>query len=1182
MTEGAHFLAVKPLSVKTTRASCADAVILNVMRHNARELQAEIGVGADSGIDASRIHLNVTLHGPATADGVASAARDAMREHGIVAPRKNATLGIEIVASLPAGLLIDHLAYFRDTAAWAQRHYRVPLLSAIVHNDESSPHLHLVLLPVRDGKLVGSELLGNRATMKAMQKDFHEQVAKQYGLRMPAAKKRHSAAQRAAGIALLRETLQANSGLTEEAIEALLVPHTRNPEPLLVALGLAMPAPVVKGSFVATMTRKVRPEGPGRTYKKSPIGHLRAQTADGFLPENENSYALLGDCISTPNFPPSANPSSASNSAPGQQASSSPATSQSTTDQQRERSTTGAAVPPPGQQGSDEMDSQCTAGDILSFEGIPEAGELCTVVAPLLDAGRRQASTGVQNILHTPLVVGTNPASNLTASASTSPAPAPRKRATKPPVAAAGRPAAKRAAGTALSVGHGEQHEQLPAQQQAGQHPGAPVHASVRTPDSFLRGDAGPVGAATVPARATTKGQNLTAPLAISQPVDNPATLPDWAIAPRTTASPGKTGMALSTVGSTVEALAAERSQHHARQQVGQQSDHDAGLASAAPTKRTATKRQAKTVTAAPARPTGTTPKRKRTTAKVASTTSTTSTPATAHHQAASIEQTTASQAGQVATAKMRKRTSKMAASTSPSPRTSAAGIAPAADQVDTQTAKPALQQAGHQQDQQHRAHAMEEQAAPGGRPQTGNAGIEVTVDTPAKRSTAKGIVPANDTRAGQPAVSAAAPACLHLASNDDVTPRNAKASQAASARRDRTSTATPASAPAAPRAGKRSSTASRPAATPLTPSISTRSTSSTAAPSTSTSKPKRTATLQQANGTPAPDTLPGKAAPVPATPTKRMATSRKDSGAASSKPALGKGQYDASADQPDEIRRLADDARAAATCVRSNSYAAPTGVKQGNCQNHRRANQPNEIRTLGLAPRTSMSGVSTAPATRDALKLEPISPVSTSAVRSPEYSGQLQVDQQASRRAGEDDRHGAPGLDQLPMPAPRINDSATARPAAQAGIAAHFRHQSPAPVIEQGLLQGGASTDTDLGPRQGEQLSTTAKPAAPGIEQHQQPAHAQRAAGIKGRLQGRAFDGTDLTQHHQHGLAPLSNADDYERVSDDAQAAELWDGDLGEFVKAPAKATRCDARTPAGPTLATWSTYCMRLDLRR
>jgi hypothetical protein len=890
MTEGAHFLAVKPLSVKTTRASCADAVILNVMRHNARELQAEIGVGAESGIDASRIHLNVTLHGPATADGVASAARDAMREHGIVAPRKNATLGIEIVASLPAGLLIDHLAYFRDTAAWAQQHYRVPLLSAIVHNDESSPHLHLVLLPVRDGKLVGSELLGNRATMKAMQKDFHEQVAKQYGLRMPAAKKRHNASQRAAGIALLRETLLANSGLTESAIEALLVPHAKNPEPLLVALGLAMPAPVVKGSFVATMTRKVRPESPGRTYKKSPIGHLRAQTADSFLPENEKSYALLGDCISASNFPSPTNPSSASNSAPGQ-------------------------------------------------------------TKPV----HRQASANAQPDIACPAPAKAQPSTS------------------------------------------GWQRERSTST--AGQ--------------VSITATAGQAGT-----KRDARGQNETAPLAISRVSDT----------------------------------------------------------------------------------------------------------TTVQHQAASIEQSTARTAGQVATAKTRKRTSKMAASTSPSPRTSAAGIAPAAGQAYTQTAKPAQQQAGHQQDQQHRAYAIEGKAAPGTRPQTGDVGIEATVDTPATRSAIGGIVPADDTRAAQSAVNAAAPSCQHLASNDDVTPRNAKASQAAPARRPRVSTATPASAPAAPRAGKRSSTASRPAATPSTPSTSTstKSTSSTAAPSTSTLKPKRTATLQQASGTPAQDTLPGKAAPVLTTPTRRMATS--------SKPALGKGQYDADADQPDEIHCPADDEQAAARCARSSISAAPTGVKQGNSQNHRGTNHPNEIRTLGLAACSSMSNASTAPTMRDALKLQPISPAPGSAghwveiseqcsmpkfsgqQHSPEYSGQLQVDQQASPRAGEDDRHGTPALDSLPMPAPRINDSATARPAAQAGIVEHAPLRSPALAIEQAHPQGGASTVVQLRPLEGVQV-----------------------------------------QRH---------VDSYQRLHDDEHAAELWDSERGEFVTALARpAKRASSR---------------------
>lgn len=862
-------------------------------KHNLREIAAELG--ADGHIDAARIADNFTLRGPATADGVAQLAKSLMESAGVTKCRKTAVMALELLFTLPAAAAIDPRQYFEQATTWAEQHFGVPVLSCVVHLDEGAPHAHALLLPLVDGRMGGSDLHGGKAKLWAMQTDFHTRVGAQYGFARQAPTKRHSIAARAAGMAMLRDCFQTNTAMSDAAINVLLKPHVKDPEPLLVALGFAMPAPKAhaKGSFVAIMTAPCKPEprNPIGKARRNPIGKAVLEATSESQPYTCVGIAFPTAPISTGEHHVDTTGTPATDSAPGQQASSSPAAPQPTTDQQRERST----------------------------------------------ASIEQYGTDTGNPV--------------------SPAPATRARGNQ---------------------------------------------------------------TATLPHDAT---------------------------------EPGKGGMALSTVGSTVEAIAVERSQHHAHQQVGQKSDHDAGLASTAPTKRAATKRQAKTVTAAaPARPAGTTPKRKRTTAKVASTTSTTSTPATAHRQAASIEQPTASPAGQVATAKTRKRTSKMAASTSPSPRKSAAGIAPAADQV------------GHQQDQQHSAHAIEEQAAPGGRPQTGDAGIEAAVDTPATRSAIGGIVPADDTRAVRQADDAIAPMRQHGPSIEHVTPRNAKASHEAPARRAKTSTVTPASVPAAPRAGKHSSTASRPAATPLTPS--TRSTSSTAAPSTSRPKPKRTATLQQASGTPAPDTLPGKAAPVPATPTKRMATSRKDSGAAgSSGPALGKGQYDGSTNQPDEIR------------------------------------------TLGLAAYSSMSSARTAPAMRDALKLEPISPASASAVRSPEYSGQLQVDQQSSQRASESDRHGAPALDQLLMPAPRINDSATARQPAPAGIAEHVRHQSPAPVIEQGPLQGGASTIVHLRPLEGEQV--------------------QRYV------------------------------DSYQRLRDDEHAAELWDSERGEFVTALARPAR-------------------------
>jgi hypothetical protein len=70
-------------------------------------------------------------------------------------------------------------------------------------------------------------------------------------------------------------------------------------------------------------------------------------------------------------------------------------------------------------------------------------------------------------------------------------------------------------------------------------------------------------------------------------------------------------------------------------------------------------------------------------------------------------------------------------------------------------------------------------------------------------------------------------------------------------------------------------------------------------------------------------------------------------------------------------------------------------------------------------------------------------------------------------------------------------------------------------------------------------------------------------SASIKGRLEGRACGIADLAQQHeQHALARTSSANDYERVCDDAHAAELWDSDRGEFFTAQAKpAKRASSR---------------------
>ena len=72
--------------------------------------------------------------------------------------------------------------FFRDcTNFFIGRYGRRNIISAVVHNDETTPHLHLNLIPVKDGRLCAKDLL-NRNELSKLQTDFHEKVGKRWGL----------------------------------------------------------------------------------------------------------------------------------------------------------------------------------------------------------------------------------------------------------------------------------------------------------------------------------------------------------------------------------------------------------------------------------------------------------------------------------------------------------------------------------------------------------------------------------------------------------------------------------------------------------------------------------------------------------------------------------------------------------------------------------------------------------------------------------------------------------------------------------------------------------------------------------------------------------------------------------------------------------------------------------------
>lgn len=73
--------------------------------------------------------------------------------------------------------------FFDDcTEFFAERYGKENVVSAVVHLDESTPHLHFNLMPVTGGRLCAKELF-DRTALRDLQTDFYEVVGKKYGLK---------------------------------------------------------------------------------------------------------------------------------------------------------------------------------------------------------------------------------------------------------------------------------------------------------------------------------------------------------------------------------------------------------------------------------------------------------------------------------------------------------------------------------------------------------------------------------------------------------------------------------------------------------------------------------------------------------------------------------------------------------------------------------------------------------------------------------------------------------------------------------------------------------------------------------------------------------------------------------------------------------------------------------------
>jgi hypothetical protein len=269
--------------------------LLAAARHNKRAIQKELGAAGH--IDATKMHLNYALLGDATPEAVAAKAKSILQSLGITKLRKNAVSAIEIVCSLPARAQIDHRAYFADCQGWAAGQFGADnLLSVDVHLDEAAPHCHILLLPLLDGRMRGSDMMGNRQALQARQTSFYEQVSQRYGLLKPQSTRLSPEAKQGAISAVLAHLRTSNDAVLKSAAWPL-VRDLIDYEPMRWAECLSLevdcsPKPKKLRTLTQIFTSKGKGAQKEKPAYKTPIGNLPA--------ENNNPYLSVGVSSKSP------------------------------------------------------------------------------------------------------------------------------------------------------------------------------------------------------------------------------------------------------------------------------------------------------------------------------------------------------------------------------------------------------------------------------------------------------------------------------------------------------------------------------------------------------------------------------------------------------------------------------------------------------------------------------------------------------------------------------------------------------------------------------------------------------------------------------------------------------------------------------------------------------------------
>ena len=153
--------------------------------HNMRRM-----VRGNSAIDPLRRDLNMELVplGPTSLeDKVMSILKDkGLDLNHYSYKKKNRGYAVELLFTVTDGYKCDFYSLYSDCIEWLKSYHPESVIAhAVIHLDEKTPHMHVVLVPLVDGKLQADKVRGYKECNAARSISLFEYLDPDYGLGFP-------------------------------------------------------------------------------------------------------------------------------------------------------------------------------------------------------------------------------------------------------------------------------------------------------------------------------------------------------------------------------------------------------------------------------------------------------------------------------------------------------------------------------------------------------------------------------------------------------------------------------------------------------------------------------------------------------------------------------------------------------------------------------------------------------------------------------------------------------------------------------------------------------------------------------------------------------------------------------------------------------------------------------------